>query len=432
MKYNSRFKLTPCPATNRWRKIHKGKTYYVGVGHCNSKTDREGYKVAIAEWRALLDKVESKPTKEDETLYQEHLENERFLAELSERSKRSNPTGWIIEIDGKRFTARQYDDMMAKAIAKVEGRSVAKDTVGAATAAFLATKRERHALGELSANRVRTCEQHLRTVEDVLGKDSPLASVDEEAVKRYWQSLADHVKAGDYGRTTMADRWALFKEWVRSLYSIPLPRNLDSSDFSIRKPTKKVVVWTVEEVRQTLDRASERLKCWLLLALNCGMYASDISDLKSSEVDWERGRIIRKRSKTARLDSTPTVDYPLWQETFALLKRFGRKDGERVFANKHGEPLVQQHFKANGKMKNVDSIYDCYRRAFPALAAERPLKALRKTGASMLDSHNLYFSCVEAYLGHAVKTVTDRSYLSGARERFDSAIRWLGEQYGIS
>ena len=184
MKYNSRFKLTPCPATNRWRKIHKGKTYYVGVGHCNSKTDREGYKVAIAEWRALLDKVESKPTEEDEALYQEHLENERFLAELSERSKRSNPTGRIIEIDGKRFTARHYDDMMAKAIAKVEGRA--------------------------------------------------------------------------------------------------------------------------------------------------------------------------------------------------------------------------------------------------------PLKALRKTGASMRDSHDLYFSCVEAYLGHAVKTVTDRSYLSGARERFDSAIRWLGEQYGIS
>jgi integrase len=445
VKYNSRFKLTPCPATNRWRKIHKGKTYYVGVGHCSSGHDRAGYKIAIAEWRDILDKLESVPTPEEEALYREHLENERWLEEENSRTTpvkviRAHgriysilppPSGYPIEVGGKRYTTRQYDDMVAKAIAKVEGRAVAKDTIGAAVVSFLATKRERHALGELSASRVRTCEQHLRTVEDVLGNDSPLSSVDEQAVKRYWLSLADHVKAGDYGRTTAADRWVLFKEWVRSLYSIPLPRNLDSSDFSIRKPTKKVVVWNVEEVRQTLSDASEQLRCWLLLLLNCGMYAGDVSDLKPSEVDWERGRIKRKRSKTARLDSVPTVDYPLWQTTFSLLRKFGSRTDERVFSDKHGGALVQQHFKKNGKMKNRDSIYDCYRRAFKDSYAKRPLKSLRKTGASMLDSHDIYFSCVEAYLGHAVKTVTDRSYLSGARERFDSAIRWLGERFGI-
>ena len=58
-KYNSRFKLTPMPATNRWRKIYRGQSCYVGIGHCSSKTNREGYAVAIEEWRKLKDRLDS-------------------------------------------------------------------------------------------------------------------------------------------------------------------------------------------------------------------------------------------------------------------------------------------------------------------------------------------------------------------------------------
>ena len=49
MIYNNRFKLTPMPASNRWRNIHRGKVYYVGRGHCANKADREGYQIALAE-----------------------------------------------------------------------------------------------------------------------------------------------------------------------------------------------------------------------------------------------------------------------------------------------------------------------------------------------------------------------------------------------
>ena len=63
--------------------------------------------------------------------------------------------------------------------------------------------------------------------------------------------------------------------------------------------------------------------------LNCGMTQRDISDLKDEEVDWNAGRIRRKRSKTANHDNVPVVEYLLWPRTFDLLKEY-RSGGELV------------------------------------------------------------------------------------------------------
>lgn len=71
MVYHVRFKLTPMPPTNRWRKIYKGKVYYVGKGHCQNKNDRAGYQVALAEWQAIRAKLDNTPTEEELQLYQQ-------------------------------------------------------------------------------------------------------------------------------------------------------------------------------------------------------------------------------------------------------------------------------------------------------------------------------------------------------------------------
>ena len=39
--------------------------------------------------------------------------------------------------------------------------------------------------------------------------------------------------------------------------------------------------------------------------------------------------------------------------------------------------------------------------------------------------------CVELCLGHAPRTVTERSYVDPDQERFDNAIEWLGQQFGL-
>ena len=401
-RYNTRFKLTPMPSSNRWRKIYHGKIHYVGIGHCSSKHDRDGYRVALAEWNTLKDSLDDTPTQVEMELYQAVRKPDPVtmddLADLG-------------VVDAKADKALQeYAEYVQSVIDKVEGeKPQKKDTVGSIIDEFIAFKMARHQMGELSAMRVVTLRQHLRTVEEVLGRDTPVESIAEETVKQYWGALVAQVKNGEISRTTASDRWHVFKEWVRSVYQIPTPRNLSRRDLSIPRPTKQVVTWAVEEVKSLLARAPERMQLWALLMLNAGMYAGDISNLRPSEVDWERGRIRRKRSKTEQVESCPTVDYSLWGRTFKLLCKYGRRDGERVFLNRDGLPLVQQLFKPNGKPKNQDSIYNAYRHLLKGEAG-KPLKALRKTGSSLLDTHDVYVHCVEHYLAHAAHTVTDRSY----------------------
>ena len=140
-----------------------------------------------------------------------------------------------------------------------------------------------------------------------------------------------------------------------------------------------------------------------------------------------RGRISHKRTKTTKIVACPTVDYPLWARTFELLLKYGHQEGERVFYNRDGGALVQKFINPNGKPKNQDAIYSAYR----YLKGTKHLKCLRKTGSDMLDSHDVYVHCVEHYLAHAAKSGTDRSYRNYSQERFDRAIKWLGEQFGL-
>ena len=77
-------------------------------------------------------------------------------------------------------------------------------------------------------------------------------------------------------------------------------------------PLKTPVLFTLAELKTLLDAATDHQRLYVLLALNCGMYPSDIAKLKQSEVDWKAGRIMRKRTKTRdRSENVPRVDYLL-------------------------------------------------------------------------------------------------------------------------
>jgi integrase len=78
------------------------------------------------------------------------------------------------------------------------------------------------------------------------------------------------------------------------------PGNLASKHFRFG-PATKDDLFTADEVRRLLERSPERLRLFVLLMINCGMYQSDISDLGESEVDWDAGTIERPRSKTGKI-----------------------------------------------------------------------------------------------------------------------------------
>jgi integrase len=394
--------------------------------------------MALAEWERIKQAIDHPPPTKDErelaALYERAGEREQRMMALfatltAERAE-------SVAAAAKGTEAEAHVEMLLfhrvreQLLRKVGGSKA--DTFGQHLDDFLAVKRQRHSLGAISATRVRSCEQHVRTIAECFGRDTPISTLDEAAVRRYWQHLADKVQAGDIGRSTATDRWALFREWVRSVYAVPQPRNLADRNLRFGRPAKRIETWSVEEVQSLLTSAPhERFELWALLMLNCGMYSGDVSALRPDEVDWEQGRIIRRRSKTRHLDprSSPTVNYLLWRRTFDLLKRHGQRTGERVLVNRLGKALVQQEYKSNGKMKNQDSIYECYRNAYPE--PRKGLKSLRKTGATLLETHDVYCNVVECYLAHSPRTIADRHYRQQSQDRLDKALEWLGEKLGI-
>lgn len=57
---------------------------------------------------------------------------------------------------------------------------------------------------------------------------------------------------------------------------------------------------------------------------------------------------------------------------------------------------------------------------------------IRKTGATMIKSHPEYHDLDGVYLAHAPVGMAERHYSATPQERFDAAVRWLGEQFGFS
>ena len=117
----------------------------------------------------------------------------------------------------------------------------------------------------------------------------------------YCSSLATYVK--------MFVRWL----WESSIIQTFLATYGKLGSRSKRRNPK---TFTIDEIKILLAGAKGRTKLFLLLMLNTGANQRDIAELKPSEVNWETGRIIRKRTKTHKRGNVPVVNYKLWQETF--------------------------------------------------------------------------------------------------------------------
>lgn len=419
-KYNTRFQLTPMPKINRWRKKYHGKLHYVGVGHCNSKFDREGYTIALAEWKELKAKLDNAPTEGETTRYEEL------------KAGRAKWRGLMAEVPPAILeTFKSSADADRRIVEKVEGRK-RKNTIGQAIADFVARKMSQHTLGDLSSMRVHTIDQHLRYFVNWAGKDSPLSSINEDMVTNYFDHLVRDVNARTFGKTTAFDKWAVFKQFVSKQYTkIAIPRNLNDTDYAFRKPVKAVTPFPSHELNELLNKTPELFSLYILLMLNCGMYSGDISDLKPTEVDWKEGTITRKRSKTKDNENAPVVSYKLWDRTFDLLVKYGKTTGDKVFTNRKGGALVYHTFRATGKMTTYNSIYKSYLNLMPDMAKHHKLMAIRKAGASTLGGHDTYMFYIEHYLGHSPITITDKSYRKPTDASFFEALKWLGEQFGI-
>jgi integrase len=203
------------------------------------------------------------------------------------------------------------------------------------------------------------------------------------------------------------------------------PRNLGDRSFSFRVPRGEVVTLAVADVGRILAASRDQSTLHYLLMLNCGFTQGDVSDLAQDEVDWQAGRITRRRSKTRHHDEVPLVTYTLWPETLERLERWRSRDPSRVLLRPSGTPWV------GGEGGRSDLIRDRWDRLSKRLGIAASPKALRKTGATAIASHPEHGRYDWLYLGHSPATIKDRHYVRPDQEAFDRAVTWLRDFLGV-
>lgn len=304
---------------------------------------------------------------------------------------------------------------------------------------FVKQKTQQVDAGQLTVGRVYAIQLHLSYFRDWLGKDTAVTEIDGGTLLKYQSHLLDNLKTKEWSRTTAQHYLKSVKAFVRWLWQVEaipaLPRVLDgkSGPLNIGANTPRVIVYTTKEVNLLLDAASDRTKLYILLMLNCGMTQKDISDLKVEEVDWESGRVIRKRSKTSQFENVPTVSYLLWAETFRLLNQERRDatDG-RVLQNANGSAICVEQYDADGKFKKTDNVKNAFERLRKKVDIKKPLKSFKKTSSSLLRGEERFQSLEDLFLGHAPKKLSDKHYTQVPTKLLDRAILWLESQYELS
>jgi integrase len=328
----------------------------------------------------------------------------------------------VIFGDERLFRARRAERVVAP---------VAEDrTVKVQVARFLGRQRERvRAAGGPSVAEYDLVSRYLGEFESWLGPESSVESINVDK----WESWYYHVLGLTCSVETKKKRYRYprtFVGWLVGKEVIPKVANLDSKGFQFKGGAKKVPTMPVGEFKRLIEAAPGQLKLHLLLMANCGYTQTDISDLRPDQVDWVEGRIRRKRSKTEDHEDVPEVDYKLWPITFALLLEHGLREGDNALLTRSGLPWVRDKMMADGRRKKVDAIKSNYahlaKKGFSA-----PMKLLRKTSATLIESRKEYSTYTTHFLGHSPRSIKDRSYAAPSREIFDEIVGWLGSQYGF-
>jgi integrase len=349
--------------------------------------------------------------------------------------------GFIDEVDAWDATDvgnRVWNDRVGRGVTQ----PVAEDLyVRSRIKSYLDGLRGRVGAGQFSPGSYANKSETLKKFEKWIGEDALVDSIDEETLHRYFQHILGLITARNddlkdksgcsvaYAKKQFSDAKTFIFNLVEKKLVPPLA-SLSSKAFRLNDDPKKIIPYTIEEVRVLVERATGQLKLHLLLMLNCGMTQIDIANLQDEEVDWDRGRIVRKRSKTQRLPNTPTVSYNLWPTTLDLLKLY-RSGQDRVLQTCTGGRWAWREMGANGKTRRSDNIATNYNRLRKKTGIDKTLIVMKKTSSSLLRTQNEYADLYWLFLGHSPKTIADRHYAAPPEERLNAAITWLGKTYGF-
>ena len=104
------------------------------------------------------------------------------------------------------------------------------------------------------------------------------------------------------------------------------------------------------------------------------------------------------------------MSYPLWPETFALLKQERSDDLDRVLLTRNGLPLKTEVIGENGKLQKTNVVRLAINRLSKKTGISFTLKTLKKTSGSLLGGHREYQGLESLFLGQADRSIAHRNY----------------------
>lgn len=484
----AKYEMTWEPTPRRWRKMWGGRYYTVSCKQLGVKPETKdaSYRAANEWWSAKREELEGRSPRVGLPPYHPHESDIAFLERQRDWARRHGQPELAGSLSGRieavkklapddaavadadedrriedylkivRAAESEPDPVTAKGMLREafvtplwaerlrldrEAAPVPEDqAVKGQVAAWLERQRVRVNTGQLSPGKYDNNRRAVEFFRDFVSGELNVSQINGVVVDRFFSHCFSKVESRSSGGEGWSAEYAksvfgTVRTFIRSLWGkglLELPRNLDSTEFRFGVTPKRIIPISVDEFRRLYVAATGQLRLHLLLMANCGMRSTDIADLKDSEVDWTVGRVIRKRSKTRRFDDVPVVNYLLWKPTIDLLREY-RSGGEVLLRTKTGGLWAWEEMLPGGKLRCSDNIATNYNRLrnSPKLKIDKPLSAIRKGGASILNAHENYGGYAIHYLGESPRTIKDKHYAAPSVELFDTIIKWLGGQFGI-
>ncbi len=303
-------------------------------------------------------------------------------------------------------------------------------TVGFHVDRYLGYHLTRQRASQISVSDYDQTRQALDAFRSWIGEQASIEAIDADRWQAWYLHLLG-VPLSNHTKRQRIRRARDFLVWLGAKGVLAAAGNLHTRKFRFKGGGAKIVTFEDPEVISLVKGSPGQLKLHVLLALNCGFYPVDLSDLTQDEVDWTTGRIVRKRSKAGDKESVPLVNYPLWGVTLDLLRRYATREGEFVLLTEGGNRWVRDDLDDHGRRHRVNAIQSNYAHVKKRLGLTKAFKSLRATAASKLERHGEFGRYAPHFLGHAPGDVARTHYVTPDQVQFDAAVRWLGTQFGF-